>query len=491
MKLGTGSSFPAVTAEWVSLKAYSTWRLIKAVATSDTISLATRASLINLVVTLGSFLIPIRRGDIVTPADNHALSIAKEVTKVFKVVETYVSSFGKSRSDSYKVSETKALNVAKAISDLTGVVEQHKAGFSKPLYEQATVLIDSANAAIGKVLADSTGAHDQIDTKTVHKGLSESSSVSDAEARLLYKTREDSAAIVDAQYSYLSKYLVDTVNFTDDIDGTASIDDDQEVQFFKVISELTQTSDSFYRFVAFVRSYENVAAVADLAAIRADKPTNDAAAMGDMAAVLIDKGAADLVGYEDLYVFDLAKTIDDQPGIADTRSIEYEKPVKEAIDLVDTAANAVTKPSSDAFAITDDQVVSVNKSISDTITAFDILDQATIVIRREFQDTAILPETVSIYTHKPLADDPFIVGDIASVTAGKKVDELAFLSEMLYRSTNTSLVDNSFVSESKAISADKPTQDGFSLTDSGSLRSQSYCDFSYIAEDYVGEARTF
>jgi hypothetical protein len=48
-----------------------------------------------------------------------------------------------------------------------------------------------------------------------------------------------------------------------------------------------------------------------------------------------------------------------------------------------------------------------------------------------------------------------------------------------------------FTSDTSTRAWDANKADSVSLASSGSLTSQSYCDLSYFAEDYVGESRTF
>lgn len=52
-------------------------------------------------------------------------------------------------------------------------------------------------------------------------------------------------------------------------------------------------------------------------------------------------------------------------------------------------------------------------------------------------------------------------------------------------SDSLTLVDATFLSIGKRFA------DTMALSDSGSLRMQNYCEFSYFAEDYVGSSLTF
>jgi hypothetical protein len=84
---------------------------------------------------------------------------------------------------------------------------------------------------------------------------------------------------------------------------------------------------------------------------------------------------------------------------------------------------------------------------------------------------------VSAYT-KAIADG-FALNDLAESLDGlfvinaKSVSNVVFATEILQRDAAKALADEQVV------------------LSSGSLRSQNYCDFTYFAEDYVGESRIF
>ena len=102
---------------------------------------------------------------------------------------------------------------------------------------------------------------------TFAKVLADESSVTDAQVLDFYKSLADGAAFSDAFSLAHSVVHSDTVFATDDVDGAASILDDQEMQFFKNTTNLASTSDSLYRLVAFSRSFTETPNATDLAAL--------------------------------------------------------------------------------------------------------------------------------------------------------------------------------------------------------------------------------
>jgi hypothetical protein len=106
---------------------------------------------------------------------------------------------------------------------------------------------------------------------------------------------------------------------------------------------------------------------------------------------------------------------------------------------------------SDSFSVADTAVRRVGKNLSDTATA---ADAATRSITKGFADTAALADT-----------------SVRSV--GKLPTDTASLLDVVALAPRLVIIDQPVAS------------------DSGSLRMQDYCDFSYFAEDYVGVSRAF
>jgi len=125
---------------------------------------------------------------------------------------------GKSLSDSQAVTDLAAQSVDKSLSDSSGTA-------------------DSAALDFGTVQVDSGLTSDQIDTFAVGKSLQDTSSASENQTMGFHKFIDELAGV------------------TDDLDGEATANDDQEMTFTKVRSDLSTISDAF--------SYSSVSAVSD------------------------------------------------------------------------------------------------------------------------------------------------------------------------------------------------------------------------------------
>ena len=116
------------------------------------------------------------------------------------------------------------------------------------------------------------------------------------------------------------------------------------------------------------------------------------------------------------------------------------------------------------------RAVSFYRQFSETTA---ISDYDVFAVGKNISDVAVFTHTESFDIGKPLSDTPRILEQIAiSLTLSPFADSFG-------------ITDSSFLTPGLGKS------DLASTTDTGSLRSQGYCDFTYFAEDYVGASRTF
>ncbi len=491
MSYGAENSRPTVKAEWRSIKFDAVSRLIRTVANASTISLDVKAALIKMGAEIGYFIEILRRQDFATISDSEKQAFYKVSTDALGALDKYIATFNKSRQDASTFSDDQSFAVHKSFADLSALLDKHKYAFEKVLYDQVVGLEDHAYVFAKKAPENFTDILDRIDTKGVFKPRSDSWAVGDDDTVQLTKDRKDQAGLSDERFAFIEKVLTDSVNTTDDIDGAASIDDDQEVQFFKVIGELTATQDEFYRFVEFVREFSDESSFTDTTTLVNEKPVSEQLGLADQQLASLHKPFSDQTGLSDSVSHATEKPEDDAAEVSDKQYSFVEKVTSDETGLSDTLVGLFEKVRSDDAGVGDFYAPLFEKVLADSINVVDFLDQATIVVKRNFLEEQLLSDALAQTVSKVLAGQEASVNDYSTVLSNKALAELAFLSEMLYRVTNKSLSDSYGIGEMKAISAVKPTQDGFSLTDSGSLRSQSYCDFTYIAENYVGESRTF
>ena len=288
------------------------------------------------------------------------------VQKVFTddtyVAEDAVYAFYKVRADSYTITDHDVLHLYKNIANTLALTEEHWFDVEKPLEDTVASLDDLAYAYIKKAKED-TASIAEADYKGFYKALEDASSLMDAiDTVAFFKNTQDIAEFSDEETFAFAKFLFDTVGVTDDIDGAASILDDQEMQYHKITTDVYRATDIFVRVVNYVRSFTSAAGLAD------DNVLSTV------------KGLTNNTLFTDVHRTDASKLLNDLPRVADALAIGLTK--------------------------------------------------------APFLDSAAL-------------------SDVATLNPGKII-------------TNTA-----------------------SLSDTGSLRSQGYSDFTFFAEDYVGASRNF
>lgn len=131
--------------------------------------------------------------------------------------------------------------------------------------------------------------------------------------------------------------------------------------------------------------------------------------------------------------------------------------------------------------------INFTKVIADTATG---VDSPALLAAKPVTDTSSAADAFVASVLKPLSDTAS-AADAYAPNFTKIVSDLAALADAAALSVSKVLVDTSTLADVIAISAGRSIIDTATASDSGSLRMQDYCDFTYFAEDYVGESRTF
>lgn len=115
--------------------------------------------------------------------------------------------------------------------------------------------------------------------------------VSDAEKTTITKNLPNSVAITDAINSrVMQKAVAETVNVTDNLDGSATAEDEQTAQLFKATTDTASILDT--EVIVLSKPLANSGNVADTEAVLLSKPAADAANVTDVEAILVAKPLA-------------------------------------------------------------------------------------------------------------------------------------------------------------------------------------------------------
>lgn len=129
-------------------------------------------------------------------------------------------------ADAFGATDSQAKDVAKPFSDSQGLSDSAITGLNKIKSDQSGIT-DSSVLNFNALKTDSGQTSDSINTLTINKGL------------------QDSSAFTEIQNMNFHKFVEEETGVTDDLDGEATTNDDQEMTFVKVRSNLATMVDSF------------------------------------------------------------------------------------------------------------------------------------------------------------------------------------------------------------------------------------------------------
>jgi len=215
-------------------------------------------------IKIGDFFIFRFFFDVLGLSDTPSKSVGKSVTDSQGVSDASVANVGKGNSDASSAADSASFSfgstqldssgvtdnintfaISKLIQDTPSVSESIllETGFNRQLAD--TFFADESIAlSAGKVFTHSSGATDS-ESLQFAKALFDGSGVAENVLMSPNKVLNDSSLTSEDQSMGFHKFISEQTDVTDDLDGEATADDDQEMTFTKVRSDLTTLVDSF------------------------------------------------------------------------------------------------------------------------------------------------------------------------------------------------------------------------------------------------------
>ncbi len=132
--------------------------------------------------------------------------------------------------------------IFKFFTDAIGTTDSEVKSFNKSLSDSQGAT-DTEVLHLGKVVSDTSASTDTA-RLSVSKILSDTGSVSDEPAFGFAKFATDSSNVTQNQTMDFNKFINEVFAATDDLDGEATAEDDQEMTFVKVRSDLATFTES-------------------------------------------------------------------------------------------------------------------------------------------------------------------------------------------------------------------------------------------------------
>lgn len=310
---------------------------------------------IGLAYEIGEWLIHYRRADPISVTDGTGvlgqmfLSFFKTKTDNAVLADDVSQQFVKGLRDTAGLSDDQIMAFFKTLADPAVVRDAKALYLQKPLNELVANTEDHAYLLTKKVKEDIVGL---TDTKlyVFFKALLDVAGASDALANSFSKPTFDEYSVADAYAGFLTKIVADRINVTDDIDGAASIQDDQEMQFTKGVTDVAGVSDEIYIIIEVLREFFDTAAVSDLAALGFSKPAADAAEFTDDQTNEFNKGLFEIPAFQDFLIRDSAKSLLDNASITDSRAMATSTVKTDGFQTTDTGTVQCQSYGDDYFA---------------------------------------------------------------------------------------------------------------------------------------------
>lgn len=170
--------------------------------------------------------------------------------------------------------------------------------------------------------------------------------------------------------------------------------------------------------------------------------------------------------------------------------------ITDSYAVLDRAFVTTAKAFADSVAITQTEpVFDVAKGLADSISMADAIE-VTLVFIRNFADSTGVSDAQAYAFVKSLVDSATTTDQLhfaitKLLTDGVGMIDSFDLNDGATYTFTKALSNVSFVTDAVVRTPQKGVSDAVAVDSAGSLRSQGYCDFTYFAEDYVGDSRTF
>lgn len=377
----------------------------------------------------------------------------------------------------------------KFVADVSAVVDSAAFTFERPL-DAAFTFTDTHAVAFAKGVSDSVVSLDAL-TTAVAKVLADDYGLTDAVAHTLAKASFDAVGVPDNDTFSLAKLVQDGVGMNDLFDTT----DGSLYSFVKHVANVVFANEQLTRDVSKKLTDSVVALSRPFLSVDKAPFVDATGETTDFSFRDTLLGKADSVGVTSATSFDITKPLTDAFSYAEFFASVVDKSLTDTTTATDAVALGVDKPTHEVIYTTEHAVYDLGKALSDSVAFSDVVyavrlfertfedalsapDYQIWAVSKGLADAVTTPEAV-VFTHNKLLTDGFALNDLADIGDG-----ITFL--LVQNIANVALI-----SDNSTRQLAKSRTETLSVTDSGSLVNQDYCDLTYFAEDYVGSSRSF
>ena len=226
-----------------------------------------QAPFICLLAELGQFVHTYRRVEELHLHDLATVSAYKTLQEVAGTADHYTVQIAKSLQDNPVVIERLTQELSKRLQDLAGTSDAQFTYLGKQLKESAFGVVDLVQPEVIKSTQDVVTWSDSH-YERITKGLLDSPRLIEVVAVSSTRFAQDQNIVLDRAAVNYQRNVFDTVGATDDLDGTASLLDEQVATFTKGINRGVRFTEHIERLVISNRSFADEYRISDSGLIR-------------------------------------------------------------------------------------------------------------------------------------------------------------------------------------------------------------------------------
>jgi hypothetical protein len=424
------------------VKLLAAWQRLKAAYESEQLALEVQVSLLKLTQEVGQFVLALFRDDKASFHDDLKRELQKPSEDEATVIEHYL------------------WQLERYADDQAAFVDQTIQALGKQSHE-AVFLVDQPNVTVQKVLSErpivASWAY-----RLIAKPLIEACLLLDENAKQTGKDTKDIAsamdrlsddflkAIVDAVFFEAStqwalvKLIADRATVTDDVDGAASAEDDQEIAFLKQVQHRLTVGDSLIRSVGFTRDFSDQALMLTSIQVALERLTNEPFEIRDQQLSLVLKPINESLQWLDQLVkATLHKAMDGSTAF-DQVAKDFARSGHDALSIDEKRLNQSSKQARDALWLSDAALITPAKNTNEAVAFVDALIRSIGFIRL-FDDRAQLLEALSKSVAK-LNGDSAIALDRIQRQSEKTSSEQVLMAEASWRDLIRTALESALIS---------------------------------------------
>ena len=237
-------------------------------------------------------------------------------------------------------------------------------------------------------------------------------------------------------------------------------------------------------------SYILLASAAYLDTTGLFKYTTDSVTVVENTAFVVSKIAdADSFYLDDATTVDFEQTTSDSVTMSDSvvAVLIFIRDFAETISLGDNAAKLISPAYVETVSTADTKVIAVDSGKADS---FLLADATAFQVNTQRTDSFTLADATAFQVDTQRSDS-FSLTDATTAVYSPAYSDTVSLSDSTTAIYSPAYSDTVSLSDATALSTGKLFSEAMSTSDSGLVVAQNYCDITYFAADYVGEARTF